>query len=286
MEYIGKKVTHKTLGDGNIIDQDATKITVQFKEKTSKFVYPDCFKTFLVLEDSVLQENALTDMADKEAEQEHIKKEQADYERVQRAVIHRAVGPSSSKRSGGGNGAGVYVLNFNAPSSLGELRDGFYDWNEGTNLDALLNNAKEGNTVYWTVPEYAHEGDTVLFYCAKTSIDSNHLGFAIRQARENGYDDIAEYGEREREAYKKYAGKILCTGEIVGDPDRSESDWVSTKMMVAEIGELHILKEPIAVNEIEDILKINRYGSTTSVQKDQWVRLKKLISEIDPFVKL
>ena len=57
-------------------------------------------------------------------------------------------------------------------------------------------------------------------------------------------------------------------------------------MMVPEIGELHILKEPIAVNEIGDILKINRYGSVTSVQKDQWIRLKKLISEIDPFVEL
>ena len=57
-------------------------------------------------------------------------------------------------------------------------------------------------------------------------------------------------------------------------------------MMVPEIGELHILKEPIAVNEIGDILKINRYGSVTSVQKDQWILLKKLISEIDPFVEL
>jgi len=51
MDMINKEVTHKSFGDGSIVDQDESFITINFKTESKKFVYPDAFGKFLTLKD-------------------------------------------------------------------------------------------------------------------------------------------------------------------------------------------------------------------------------------------
>ena len=71
MELIGQKVTHKTYKNGIIKDFRGNIIVVKFdgNDKEMKFLYPDCFKTFLTMENSSAHEKVKVDTAEK-AEQE------------------------------------------------------------------------------------------------------------------------------------------------------------------------------------------------------------------------
>ncbi|SEH74070.1 Superfamily I DNA and/or RNA helicase [Ruminococcus flavefaciens] len=82
MELIGLKVVHKTFKNGVITGHQGNIIIVKFKENGNemKFLYPDCFKTYLTLENSNAIEKVKFDTASK-IEQEKIKKEN---ERIQR----------------------------------------------------------------------------------------------------------------------------------------------------------------------------------------------------------
>ena len=56
MNLIDETVTHKVFGEGQIVEQDDKTITVDFEEDVKKFVYPDAFKTFIMLQDRDLSE--------------------------------------------------------------------------------------------------------------------------------------------------------------------------------------------------------------------------------------
>lgn len=47
----GQKVYHKSFGQGSVIDQDATTITISFSQDDKRFIYPDAFKNFLTAVD-------------------------------------------------------------------------------------------------------------------------------------------------------------------------------------------------------------------------------------------
>lgn len=49
MNLINKEITHKVFGEGNVIEQDASFITVDFDDGARKFVYPDAFGQFIQL---------------------------------------------------------------------------------------------------------------------------------------------------------------------------------------------------------------------------------------------
>lgn len=53
MDLIGKQVRHSKFGDGVIVAQETTTVTVNFSSEieTKKFIYPACFKTYLKLRD-------------------------------------------------------------------------------------------------------------------------------------------------------------------------------------------------------------------------------------------
>ena len=71
MELSNIKVQHNMLGVGTVIEFDSQYITVQFKDKTSKFVYPDAFDKFLKAEDPNVQEAIMADVFSvKQAEEE------------------------------------------------------------------------------------------------------------------------------------------------------------------------------------------------------------------------
>lgn len=71
MDLLNIKVQHNILGVGTVIEFDSHYITVQFADKTSKFVYPDAFDKFLKAEDPDVQEAIIADIFSvKQAEEE------------------------------------------------------------------------------------------------------------------------------------------------------------------------------------------------------------------------
>ena len=73
MNLLNEKVTHKSLGDGKIIDFDGNNIEVQFASKISKFVYPDAFETFLTLNSADKQKAIYVEIASIKQERERIR---------------------------------------------------------------------------------------------------------------------------------------------------------------------------------------------------------------------
>ena len=71
MDLSNIKVQHNMLGVGTVIEFDRQYITVQFADKTSKFIYPDAFDKFLKAEDPNVQEAIMADVFSvKQAEEE------------------------------------------------------------------------------------------------------------------------------------------------------------------------------------------------------------------------
>jgi len=47
MDLIGKKVIHSKFGEGIVVKQEDTHISVRFGEQCKKFIYPGCFNVYL-----------------------------------------------------------------------------------------------------------------------------------------------------------------------------------------------------------------------------------------------
>jgi hypothetical protein len=71
MDLLNYKVRHTIFGVGTVTEFDGKYITIQFADKSSKFVYPDAFEKFIKAEDSAVQEAILNYIsAAKKAEEE------------------------------------------------------------------------------------------------------------------------------------------------------------------------------------------------------------------------
>lgn len=57
MDLTGKRVNHRSFGDGVITEQKKTTIVVTFRDGTKMFSYPDCFQTYLKILDTDLKED-------------------------------------------------------------------------------------------------------------------------------------------------------------------------------------------------------------------------------------
>lgn len=57
MDLTGKRVHHRSFGDGVITEQKKTKIVVTFRDEAKIFSYPDCFQTYLKILDTDLKED-------------------------------------------------------------------------------------------------------------------------------------------------------------------------------------------------------------------------------------
>lgn len=51
MNLINEEITHNVFGEGSIVEQEGSIITVDFNEEIKKFVYPDAFEKFITLND-------------------------------------------------------------------------------------------------------------------------------------------------------------------------------------------------------------------------------------------
>lgn len=88
MNLLNEKVTHKSLGDGKIIDFDGNNIEVQFASKISKFVYPDAFETFLTLNSADKQKAIYVEIASiKQEREDKIRTAEEAWRKVEEARI-------------------------------------------------------------------------------------------------------------------------------------------------------------------------------------------------------
>ena len=57
MDLTGKRVHHRSFGDGVITEQKKTTIVVTFRDGSKMFSYPGCFQTYLKILDTDLKED-------------------------------------------------------------------------------------------------------------------------------------------------------------------------------------------------------------------------------------
>lgn len=97
MDLIGKKVKHNKFGEGVILEQDTSYVSVKFVTEADpkKFMYPTCFKTFLKLLDA--EAAAQTDTTVKQHEDQERKKKQQAMEEAEARRFAKKMQETSSK---------------------------------------------------------------------------------------------------------------------------------------------------------------------------------------------
>ncbi len=98
MDLINEQVSHKTLGIGTITGFDDKYIEVQFSTKTSKFIYPTAFESFLKLLNDEKQ-TEIIDLIAKEKQAEREKK-QAEEQARRNAEAQRNAALQSVRSTG------------------------------------------------------------------------------------------------------------------------------------------------------------------------------------------
>lgn len=281
--YENNAVIHRTYGRGIITSISDKYIWVRFTEKETKFAFPGVFEKYLTFEERELQEQIEKELS-KKTDITILEGHQAisDQRTCQNTDIKDIPGKNRRNSWIRDSETGIYILNFQAPTTYSALKRCYYEWDGRTNLEELLDSDEE-ESVGWSVPRYAEVGDRVIFLCARSSIDSNHLNKAIREAEEYEDWDVADFGIDEREEYKEYAGKFLCVGKIHGFYPGKE---YNQSLVFAEIGELQFMENLVTSKEVNSYIKLNSFGSVTSLNRDQWDKLKTLFKERNPEMNL
>ncbi len=106
----------------------------------------------------------------------------------------------------------AFITNFQSPVEMQDLEDRFRRGGI-SNLNMLLH-WRQFQPLEWTVDKQAVVGDTVLFMCAKTSVD--HIGRLYTQIRKAGQKDSAlgRFAAAQQALYKKYAGCIVALAAL------------------------------------------------------------------------
>lgn len=115
MNLISKKVKHNKFGEGKIVEQDSSYVSVMFKAEDTprKFAYPSAFKTFLKLEDETAAASTTEILKQHEVEQE--KKRQQQREEAEAKYFAQKMNKKSSKSN-----KTVEVRPFNSVASFCE----------------------------------------------------------------------------------------------------------------------------------------------------------------------
>ena len=140
----------------------------------------------------------------------------------------------------------------------------------------------------WSAPKWVQAGDIMLFFHAKTALAT------IRKLKKEFNSKIMDYSENDRELlldgfdraeylYDLYGGKIFAIAKVVGSPsyfDRSDDGLYGAHFkgrVFAEIEIIHILNNPIHINEFSDFILVSRQSAITGVFGDTYTRIKELI---------
>lgn len=97
MDLIGNRVKHNKFGEGVIIRQEASYVSVKFmtEDEPKKFMYPSCFKTFLKLLDANVATQ--TEGTVKQHEEQERKKKQQTMEEVESRLFTKKMRETSAK---------------------------------------------------------------------------------------------------------------------------------------------------------------------------------------------
>lgn len=76
LNLINEKVSHKSLGEGTIVEVEDEVITVKFAKKTSKFTFPAAFKKYLTAQNSAIASMIQGRLGDIKAAEAKAKEEQ------------------------------------------------------------------------------------------------------------------------------------------------------------------------------------------------------------------
>lgn len=283
--YKNAAVRHNKFGKGTVIKivegSNCRFIIVKFKSKEVQFMFPDAFEKHLCFEDEKLQSAVMREL-----------RGEAEPQMPARQIVSTGSGRTSARTSArsskksAASRIGVYILNFQGPSTYDDLVWVYNECDKKTNLEELFEGVETGTTC-WSVPTYAEIGDTILFMLASSSIDTYHMNGAVNAAAELSDWKIYEFGKAEREKYRKYAGKILCIGSITGFSEEDDPDEeFNQRLIYADIGNLQMLDNPISIKDFRDYININRFWSVTSLKQEQWDKLKALLMSQNPDIKI
>lgn len=176
----------------------------------------------------------------------------------------------------------AFITNFQSPVEMQDLEDRFRRGGI-SNLNMLLH-WRQFQPLEWTVDKQAVVGDTVLFMCAKTSVD--HIGRLYTQIRKAGQKDSAlgRFAAAQQALYKKYAGCIVAFGRVAKEPFQTEAPgwdapyWRSP--WYAEIDHILLLDMPIHISQFRDFITVSRTGAITRLNTEQWAKLRTLIANM------
>ena len=169
----------------------------------------------------------------------------------------------------------ILIFNISRYSSLADIKY-YYDTSGETNIDIILRDFTTGTTE-WSVPEKAIPGDTVLFYCGSTA--RKNLGLLTSHIPANYGAGFRAFVDQQKALYKKYSGYILGYGVITSSPvfDSSAGRWYSI------ISQLRQFMNPIHIDSFRSFITIPQ-GSYTTINNNQWERLKWLLNLTNPGV--
>ena len=176
----------------------------------------------------------------------------------------------------------AFITNFQSPVEMQDLEDRFRRGGI-SNLNMLLH-WRQFQPLEWTVDKQAVVGETVLFMCAKTSVD--HIGRLYTQIRKAGQKDSAlgRFAAAQQALYKKYAGCIVAFGRVAKEPFQTEAPgwdvpyWRSP--WYAEIDHILLLDMPIHISQFRDFITVSRTGAITRLNTEQWAKLRTLIANM------
>lgn len=106
----------------------------------------------------------------------------------------------------------TFITNFQSPVGIEDLQDRLEN-GRISNLDMILHYDLYPS-IEWTVDKDARIGDTVLFMCAKTSVD--HIGHICAELKKAGIEnsDLSNFAKEQRNLYKKYAAASSLSAEL------------------------------------------------------------------------
>lgn len=85
MNLISEEITHKVFGEGNVVAQDGSIITIDFNNDTKKFVYPDAFGKFITLTDKKAAKTLQKIISEREIKEQALEKKREE-KRAQQAL--------------------------------------------------------------------------------------------------------------------------------------------------------------------------------------------------------
>lgn len=177
----------------------------------------------------------------------------------------------------------AFINNVSFPKTIEELERYIYD-KKMYDMEDLLLSCKIGFNAGWTVPRNCSQGDIVLFFHAKTAIQTIARLHTFVKNNKNieNYHDLDEWLIKARSIYSIYGGKIFAIGTIKGRPEYDHDDFCDNEKhwgsrIYAEIENMFLLENPIDINEFNNFLKISRQSGITFVPSKEFELLKGLI---------